>query len=481
LKVKGIISQGRDGSLYITSEMGGHIGGGAVFKITPQGKLTEIHAFTDEPSGGLTLGSDGYFYGITQYFSGIVFRVGENKFEILHSFDWGGTGGSKPMAPPIQGLDGKLYGTTEDAGQGGQGIVYKLDAAGQFEVLASFDGTQGGHPIAPLTQGADGTLYGTVYASGLCGLCGAVFKLTPGGMMTTLHLFDETHGSWPSGPVLQGSDGNLYGTALRPGIVFKVSPSGVYRILHIFRGNEGLVPKGGVIQAIDGNFYGTAGEDGWPGTIFRITPAGDFVVLGSLPANMGQNPLTLFQHTSGLFYGFTERGGSYDGGVFFSFDAGLPAFVRLLPAANRVGGMAEFLGQGFTGTTNVSFNGVPASFTVKTDTYLTAAVPVGAETGFVTVTTPSGTLQSNVKFRVMPQILDFTPSSGPVGTQLVITGVSLAQATKVTFAGVKATAFNVDSDNEVTATIPEGAKTGKISITTPGGLVHSAGEFTVTP
>jgi len=80
----------------------------------------------------------------------------------------------------------------------------------------------------------------------------------------------------------------------------------------------------------------------------------------------------------------------------------------------------------------------------------------------------------------MPQILNFTPSSGPVGTQVAISGVSLTQTTKITFAGVKATAFSVDSDNQVTATVPEGAKTGKISITTPGGLVHSTGEFGVS-
>src|SRR5262249_23608308 len=112
---------------------------------------------------------------------------------------------------------------------------------------------------------------------------------------------------------------------------------------------------------------------------------------------------------------------------------------------------------------------------------MTAVVPAGATTGFVKVTTPSGTLTSNTKFRVTPQILSFSPGSGSVGTPVTITGVSLAQTTKVTFGGVTATMFTVDSDTQVTATVPTGARTGKIGIVTPGGTALSATNFTVTP
>jgi hypothetical protein len=79
---------------------------------------------------------------------------------------------------------------------------------------------------------------------------------------------------------------------------------------------------------------------------------------------------------------------------------GLPPFVSLAPPAGKVGRRIEFLGQGFTGTTAVSFNGVAANFKVVSDTFLTAHVPSGATTGFVTVTTPGGTLKSNREFRV---------------------------------------------------------------------------------
>jgi hypothetical protein len=98
----------------------------------------------------------------------------------------------------------------------------------------------------------------------------------------------------------------------------------------------------------------------------------------------------------------------------------------------------------------------------------------------VTVTTPGGTLTSNKRFRVTPQIISFKPTSGTVGTAVQITGVSLTQTTKVTFGGVRATSFTVNSDTQVTATVPTGAKTGHIAITTAGGTVTSSGVFTVT-
>jgi expansin (peptidoglycan-binding protein) len=124
---------------------------------------------------------------------------------------------------------------------------------------------------------------------------------------------------------------------------------------------------------------------------------------------------------------------------------------------------------------------VAATFTVVSDTYLTAVVPANATTGSVTVTTPGGTLTSNKVFRVTPAILSFSPTSGPVGTPVTITGTSFTGTTKVTFSGVKATTFTVDSDTQITATVPTGAKTGKIAIVTPGGTAVSKDIFTVTP
>ena len=223
------------------------------------------------------------------------------------------------------------------------------------------------------------------------------------------------------------------------------------------------------------------------GTIFKISPNGSYSVLYNFDGTTGSTPdVTPFQHTDGVLYGDTRSGGAGSVtcsagtcGVFYSLSAGLPPFVSLLPYSGKVGKTIEILGQGFTSTTTVSFNGTTATATVKSGTYLTVAVPNGATTGFVRVTTSSGTLTSNKRFRVTPQITSFSPNSGAVGTVVTITGVSLKQTTSVTFGGVKATTFTVDSDTLVTATVPTGARTGKLQATTPGGTATSSTSFTV--
>jgi hypothetical protein len=140
----------------------------------------------------------------------------------------------------------------------------------------------------------------------------------------------------------------------------------------------------------------------------------------------------------------------------------------------------QILGQGFTGTTGVKFNGTPGSLNVVSDTYLTATVPAGATAGNVTVTTPGGTLTSNHIFLVVPVITGFSPPSGPVGSLVTISGSGLTGVTLVKF-GSKSAAFTVNNDGQITATVPAGAKTGKISVTSPGGIATSKLKFTVTP
>ena len=120
-------------------------------------------------------------------------------------------------------------------------------------------------------------------------------------------------------------------------------------------------------------------------------------------------------------------------------------------------------------------------FTVVSETEIIATVPRCATTGNITVTTPSGTLASNVPFRVTPRVLSFSPKSGPVGTRLVITGESFRKATAVSLACKWAMSFTVDSDTQITAIVPTGATSGKIGVTTTGGHAESAASFSVTP
>jgi uncharacterized repeat protein (TIGR03803 family) len=272
-----------------------------------------------------------------------------------------------------------------------------------------------------LIQDTVGNLYGTGSFGGADGH-GTIFKITSGGKLTTLHDFALADGAAPYGGVLLASDGNFYGTTSQGGdpncyggncgTVFKMTPTGTLTTLHSFAGypSEGAQPMAGLLQATDGNFYGTTyngGANFQGGTIFKITPGGSLTTLYSFCslANCadGARPEGgLAQSTNGIFYGVTYQGGYYDDGTVFSLDMGLGPFVTFVRFTGRVGRTGPILGQGLTGTTSVSINGIEADFTVVSDTHIKATVPLGATTGFVTVTTPSGMLTSNVPFRVIP-------------------------------------------------------------------------------
>jgi uncharacterized repeat protein (TIGR03803 family) len=504
-----VMSQGRDGDLYSTIQNDGTKNVGTVYKMTTAGAPTTVYNFcsltscTDGgyPFGGVTLGFDGNLYGTTQGYgthsAGTVFKVTPTgTLTTLWNFA-NSTDDSAPTYTTVQGQDGNMYGVSETQYVGQNGAFFKVSAAGVFKVLKDFAYTNGASPNLPI-QGTDGNFYGTTQSGGdpTCH-CGVVYKATPAGAITVLHEFKgyPTDGYWPHGMLVQGNDGNFYGTtyqggAHNQGSVFKISPAGAFTLLYSFNYGNGIYdayhPLAGLTLGTDGNFYGvgSAGGSKNAGAILKITPAGSESVLYSfcsVTCNDGFGPATpLVLHTDGKFYGNTN-GNSLGGSVFYSFDMGFKPLVDLVTWSAKVGKTIEILGQGFTGTTAVSFNGVSAPFTNVSDTYLTATVPAGALTGTVTVTTFTNTMKSNRAFLVTPQIKSFTPTSGIVGTSVTITGVSLTQATKVTIGG-KAATFTVNSDTQVTATVPAGAKTRlKITITTPGGIANSPLAFAVVP
>ena len=488
-----VVAQGRDGNLYGVTSGGGTNGVGVVFKITPAGTLTVLYNFDTThgatPRGGLTLGGDGNFYGTTDSGGtsgfGTIFKITTTRIlTVLYNFT-GAADGGHPDTPPTMGSDGNFYGTTSLA------TAYKITPTGTFTLL----GATPGRSFSPLIQAGNGIFYGTTPEGGTNGT-GSVFKLTASGTVSVLYSFDTTHGAAPYGPLIQGSDGNLYGTttaggARGGGVVFKLTLNGALSLLHSFVPNvptDGNFPIAGLIQATDGNFYGVTSLGGnvdsglgGHGVIFKIVPATKaYSVLYNFDGTNGSTPeATPVQHTNGKIYGLTNQGGSLSEGVVYSFDLSLAPFVKLFSTSGKIGATIQTEGTGFTGTTNVSFNGVAATFTIKSDTFLTTTVPPGATTGFVTVTTPNGTLTSSVQFKVVPTVSGFSPSSGPVGTDVTITGTGLTQTNKVTFGGVAATTLTVNSDTQVTATVPTGAITGKIVVTTPGGTASSSAVFTV--
>jgi hypothetical protein len=158
-----------------------------------------------------------------------------------------------------------------------------------------------------------------------------------------------------------------------------------------------------------------------------------------------------------------------------------PTITSFTPTSGPVGTSVVITGTNLTGATVVSFNGVNATtFTVNSATQITATVPTTATTGPIRVTTPNGTGSSLTNFTIAaPTITSFAPTSGPVGTSVVITGTNLTGATAVTFNNVTAT-FTVNSATQITATVPATATTGKIKVTTPGGSVTSTADFVVS-
>jgi uncharacterized repeat protein (TIGR03803 family) len=506
-----VLSQGQDGDLYSTIQTNGSTTYGTVYKMTTGGVYSAVYTFCSEgspcsltggdPTGGVTLGFDGNLWGTTlnggKDAAGTVFKVTPagvltKVYDFANAKD-----DSAPTYAPLQGQDGNMYGVSEAQYNTQYGSFFKLTTKGAI-TPHPFDYTNGNAPNLPV-QGTDGNFYGTTQSGGNATCrCGVVYKATAGGAITVLHNFTGYvsstvyDGSRPIGVLVEGPDGNFYGTTYQGGqfnygTVFKITPTGTYTSLYNFGSftGDGLLPIAALTLGTDGNLYGATSKGGKAsyGALYEITTAGkekilySFCVVACTDGFVPTTPLVL--HTDGLFYGNTA-GNSLGGSVFYSLSTGLKPFVKLVTWSAKVGVKAEILGQGFTGATSVTFDGVAAKFDNVSDTYMTATVPVGAKTGVVTVTTFSSTLTGDRTFLVAPQVKSFTPTSGTVGTLETITGVSLTQTSAVTIGG-KPAAFTVVSDTEVTATVPAGAKNGEaISITTAGGK-SSFGKFEVVP
>lgn len=330
--------QGSDGAFYGTTSQGGAANAGTVFQVTPAGTFTVLYTFTGGadgayPYGGLIQGADGSVYGTTSQGgaanAGTVFQLTQvGTFNVLYSFA-GTADGAYPYAGVIEGADGNFYGTTSQGGSAGAGTAYQLTRDGTLTVLYVFSGAEdGGYPYAGVVQCQNGNLCGTTYQGGASG-AGTVFRVTPAGSLTVLHSFTGSEdGAYPFAGLVQGADGNLYGTTSQggpagAGVVFQLTPDGAFAVLYAFAGGaaDGTYPVGGLIQGGDGNFYGTTlfGGSADAGTLFQITPAGAATILYAFTgADDGANPYAgVIQAIDGNFYGTSAYGGASGGGTVF--------------------------------------------------------------------------------------------------------------------------------------------------------------------
>lgn len=422
--------QGMDGNLYGTTLGGGAPGPGTVFRITPEGKLTTIYNFCSqsncadgsEPYGGLFLGSDGDFYG-----------------------------------------------TTSQGGTNGHGTVFKINPGGKLATLYSFSGTgtDGGGPTAPIIQARDGSFYGiTQYGGGACNK-GAIFKITPKGTLTPLYDLGCGDGSYLNAPLMQASDGNFYSTtesggADGYGTIFKITPAGKFSTFHSFSSTDGSAPAGALVQATNGNLYGTTYQGGafntcenGCGTVFKISLEGVLTTIANLEPPGPANPIAaLIQATDGNFYGTSYAGGSSgDWGTVF----------EVTPSGSLT------VLHSFDGNDGAQPYG-PVTQDTNGNLYGTATYGLG--------TAAQGTV-----FRETTELFPFvklTRTSGKVGQAVGILGQGFQSAVNVTFNGAQAS-FKIASGAFLVATVPSGATSGFVNVTTALGTVESNVPFRVLP
>jgi uncharacterized repeat protein (TIGR03803 family) len=401
----------------------------------------------------LTLVNTGDLYGTTSSNGinggGTIFKVINTRPGLLTLYQFcslSGCSDGQVGNSLVQATNGNLYGTTYGGGAHGAGTIFEFSVAdGSFKTLYSFCSQDncgdGSGPGGYFFQASNGRLYGSTYwgGNGSYGANnGTIFDITPDGVFETLYSFCSrpncSDGRHPNAGVIEGRDGNFYGTSWSGGVtlsapgnegegtVFAITPTGELTTLYRFCRNkapsnelcpDGALPFTTVLQATDGNLYGTTGVGGrhGGGTVFKLTTAGVLTTLHDFCAQAacwdGQEPYfgKLVQHTNGNIYGTTWKGavGTCSGGcgTVFEVSEGLVAFVKLQPAFGNVSAKISILGSELTGATGVTFGGVAAAYQVVSPSLITATVPTGATSSEVVVNTPRGTLMSNVIFQVL--------------------------------------------------------------------------------
>ena len=446
--------------------------------------------------------------------------------------------GNAPNGWLVQGQNGNFYGTTYAGGTNSSGTVFMISPAGALTTLHAFNGTDGNEPSA-LILATDQNVYGTTVMGGgeSCprgnGLCGTIFKISQGGAFTTLYTFCSkpncADGFFPAAALVQGKDGNLYGTTQHGGVsgqcggmgcgtIFKITPSGTLTTLYSFcpGGNcqflapDGSNPSAALVQGADGSFYGTTQTGGSDngcsmgcGTVFQLTSAGVLTTLhqfvnsvdGSLPGQLlqaldgnlyGVNAGYLYRvNPSGMFatiHMFTITDGFLPVGLMQATDGNLYGTTQQGGNNNCTFGCGTIFKTNYSGaiTTLHQFSGSDGAAPQ-------GGLVQGTDGNFYGTTSQGGSstnCQQNgcgTVFKLgvgLSPFIETVPSFGGFGEGVVVLGTNLTGATSVKFNGTPAT-FNVLAPSVIAATVPTGATTGTVQVTAPSGTFNSNTDFQI--
>jgi uncharacterized repeat protein (TIGR03803 family) len=367
------------GDFYGICALGGELGNGTAFKITPGGTFTKIHDFFGSAEGRFPLalvdGGDGSLYGLMSpesvdgtLYPGFFFRMGPDGSQTtLRAFAVDQSEGILGPAFLMRGSDGNFYGTAWGGGQLASGTAFQLTPGGGYTKLHDFGpyGDTGGSNPNSLVEAGAGTLIGTTFGGGDEGY-GTIFRIsTAGAGFTVLHSFAETEGGSPGGgqtapPIVFASDGKIYGTASQygssgAGAVWKISTAGEFEVVHSLQPSmDGSLPYSGLVQANDGNLYGAASAGGWGGSglLFQVTLAGTYTpyFLFHEGGTDGAAPYSApVQGPDGALYGATY-GGNFGVGVIYRQTLP-PSVLSVQPSSGPAAGGAALV---ITGTSFVS-------------------------------------------------------------------------------------------------------------------------------
>ncbi|WP_158267521.1 choice-of-anchor tandem repeat GloVer-containing protein [Adhaeribacter arboris] len=352
----GDLIKGAEGNLYGMTPEGGISDNGIIFKMTTSGVITVLHYLLPEdgvhPQGSLVVGNDGNFYGMTKNGginnSGTIFKITPTgKLTVLRHLEFA-TDGAYPRGSLTKGRDGNFYGMTYSGGIYLQGTIFKITPAGTYTVLHNLENTStGGYPEGNLIEGEDGTFYGMTSYGNSTGKLGTIIKITTTGILTVLHDFSFTDGYATHGSLTKGKDGYFYGMTSsggynNAGTVFKISSAGVFTVIKNFDFRAtGGGPYGNLTLENDGNFYGITFYGGFygDGTIFKVTPTGELMVIRHLRNNEdGANSFgSFYKNNDGYLYGMTSAGGTTFGkGTIFKVNlAGAYTVLARLPDSTK--------------------------------------------------------------------------------------------------------------------------------------------------